>query len=78
MQPGAIRDSNFTYTAPPGMDNCADLHVKVEAIDNCRVMTSAWFPTPEELERLNKGEPVLLSVWGFQHPPVGLGVQACD
>jgi hypothetical protein len=35
---------------------------------------TAWEPTPEELEKLNKGGKVLLFVSGDQHPPVKLGV----
>lgn len=37
-------------------------------------MLTAWEPTPAELERLNKGAPVLLRVLGTQHPPVGITV----
>ena len=36
---------------------------------------SAWLPTPDELVRLNAGEPVYLSVWGNGHPPVHVGVK---
>lgn len=36
---------------------------------------SAWMPTPDELVRLNAGEPVYLSVWGNGHPPVYVGVK---
>jgi hypothetical protein len=37
-------------------------------------MTSAWFPTPEEIERLRDGAPIYLTVLGRSHPPVGLAV----
>lgn len=33
-------------------------------------MVTAWFPTPDELERLNRGAPVHLRVLGTAHPPV--------
>lgn len=36
------------------------------------VMTSAWFPTPNELQRLVAGAPVYLQVVGRSHPPVML------
>ena len=36
--------------------------------------TSAWEPTPDELERLNKGAKVYLSVLAAQHPPVKIEV----
>jgi hypothetical protein len=38
------------------------------------VMVTAWEPTPDELERLNKGACVHLSVLGTVHPPVLLEV----
>lgn len=40
------------------------------------VMVTAWEPTPDELERLNKGAVVHLVVVGNAHPPVMLEVGA--
>lgn len=37
-------------------------------------MVTAWEPTPDELERLNKGAPVYLRIVGSGHPPVMLEV----
>jgi hypothetical protein len=37
-------------------------------------MTSAWFPTPEEIERIKEGAPIYLTVLGAVHPPVAMGV----
>jgi hypothetical protein len=71
---GRIRDSNFVYRAPEGVDNCSDLHVRVTHEDGVRVMTSAWMPTPEELARLNAGEPIHLHIYGAGHPVVALSV----
>lgn len=42
--------------------------------NNNPCMVSAWKPTPEELEALNRGMPVLLWVYGAGHPPVAVGV----
>ena len=39
-------------------------------------MVSAWYPTPDELERLAKGAPVYLEVLGSKHPPVKITVGA--
>lgn len=71
---GRIRGSNFVYKAPEGVDNCNDLHVRVEEQDGVRVMTSAWMPTPDELRRLNAGEPIHLHIYGSGHPVVALSV----
>lgn len=35
-------------------------------------METAWFPTPDELEAIAGGAPVILRVLGTQHPPVML------
>lgn len=39
-------------------------------------MVTAWEPTPDELERLNKGACVHLVVLGTVHPPVLVEVGA--
>lgn len=41
-----------------------------------KVMVTAWEPTPDELERLNKGAAVHLVIMGTVHPPVMLEVGA--
>jgi hypothetical protein len=38
------------------------------------VMTSAWFPTAEEIEWIVRGAPIYLSIVGDVHPPVSMGV----
>ncbi|MBO9099988.1 MULTISPECIES: hypothetical protein [unclassified Rhizobium] len=38
------------------------------------VMMTAWLPTPDELERLNAGAGVILTVHGTMHPPVMIEV----
>lgn len=37
-------------------------------------MTTAWFPTPDELAAINAGAAIHLTILGRQHPPVMLGV----
>lgn len=37
-------------------------------------MVSAWFPTPEELAKLNAGAPVTVKLLGSAHPPIMVGV----
>lgn len=51
-----------------------------DVVLNCSVggestpaMETAWFPTPKELEDMNAGAPVILTVLGRAHPPVMLG-----
>ena len=37
-------------------------------------MTSAWLPTPKELDALNKGAAVHVRIVGTQHPPIAVEV----
>jgi hypothetical protein len=57
--PLAIRDE---------MVNCGPMLGDVPA------MTSEWLPTPEEIEAINRGVPVRLTILGRAWPPVMLEV----
>jgi len=46
--------------------------------DEVMTMTTAWFPTPGELERLNAGEAIYLNLFGDRHPPVMLSVGGAE
>ena len=66
----SIEGANFLLKGDG--DTVADLRV-IRTEDGRFI--SAWMPTPDELVRLNAGEPVYLSVWGNVHPPVYVGVK---
>ena len=66
----SIEGANFLLKGDG--DTVADLRV-IRTEDGRFI--SAWVPTPDELVRLNAGEPVYLSVWGNGHPPVSVGVK---
>lgn len=66
----SIEGANFLLKGDG--DTVADLRV-IRTEDGRFI--SAWLPTPDELVRLNAGEPVYLSVWGNGHPPVYVGVK---
>lgn len=74
MRPGAIRDANFTFKAPPGMDNCCDLHVRQYNDGELCINTSAWYPDAEELQRIVNGQPIFLHIYGNGHPVVAMTV----
>lgn len=42
--------------------------------EGTHVMVTAWFPTPDEIARINAGAPVHLRIVGTGHPPVMLTV----
>lgn len=72
MKPTKPSNSNFCYTAPPGMDNCEDLHVRVDVQDGLRIISSLWELTPEERAAIAKGANVQLNVYGEGHPVVSM------
>lgn len=76
MIPVRIAGTTHYLGAPKGWEpekdgNC--VHLAVRVTDN--LWQSAWEPTPGELELLNAGGKIILSVIGGQ-PPVALSVEA--
>lgn len=72
MAPQRFPEANGMLGPPAGMpdDQCSTIHV-------CKTgeyIITAWKPTPEELVKLNLGEPVWLYVMGQCMPPVCLVV----
>lgn len=42
--------------------------------ENTPSMVTAWFPTPKELEAINKGAAIHVRILGNRHPPIMVGV----
>ncbi len=80
MKPGLIIGSNFTYKAPPGMPDCADLHVLRTTISGMPAIQSAWQLDDEERKAISDGRDIILTVIGNGQPPVALNVSlpVCD
>lgn len=71
MNPLRIYGSNVKLVG----DGCKDLHaIKQECPTHGVSYTTAWEPTPDELAKINSGEPILLTVFGTV-PPVWVGVR---
>ncbi len=68
--------------APPGgwdvekHGECLPLPVFAEVRNGGMMLTSAWKPSAEELEALNRGCAVALTIFGTMHPPIVVGVFA--
>ena len=52
-----------------------------DVVLNCNVagektnaMQTAWLPTPKEIDAINNGAPIILTLHGMQHPPVMIEV----
>lgn len=78
MRPTQHPSNNAVLGAPPGatIDECRALPITriLYQPGNSAAVVSYWQPTAEQLELLNAGKPVWLSVMGTTHPPVAIGV----
>lgn len=68
MKTTDFEEANFTFTAPPDMDNCGDLRV---FRDGERII-SALELTKEEILNLLIFRRVWLHIWGQAQPPIYL------
>ena len=70
--------NNHVFGAPAGWDQkelpCGALPVTRTEVEGHVVMVSFWKPDAEELAALNRGDAVLLWVYGAVHPVVAVGV----
>jgi hypothetical protein len=75
MLPVNFSEANFTFTKPSSMtdEECGDLRVhKGNYSDGTPVIISKWQPSKEDIEAINRGEGVYLSIVGTGMPPVSL------
>lgn len=70
MTPQRFAESNIVMRAPAGMPECHDVHAWT---DGERTLV-AFRPEPDELVRLNLGEPIFIHICQAPMPPVGLSV----
>jgi hypothetical protein len=54
--------------------HCVVLPIRKETINNMQFLVSAWEPTPDELDLLNRGAAIQLYIGGNSHPVVALSV----
>lgn len=69
--------NNDVLAAPSGgsIERCSALPItRVLYSDDQEGVVSFWMPSAEELQRLNAGKPVALSILGATHPPLYVGV----
>jgi hypothetical protein len=72
---GATRDLAKPRDWDEGRDGpCGSLPVRDGMAGPIPTMASAWLPSKAELEMLNVGHPVILTVHGMTHPAVSIGV----
>jgi hypothetical protein len=75
MHPINFEGSNVNLTKPENMtdEECASLPAEknVDAQGFHYILT-AWMPNKEDLESLQKGNPLFLKILGVAHPPVAM------
>ena len=79
MQPARIADATAVLGQPKDWNverdgPVAGLPVRREMLDRAHCLTSAWMPTPEEVQQLVFGGAVHLHVLGAGHPVVAITV----
>lgn len=79
MHTGHIDGATRQLGAPKNWDRqrygvCCGLVVRDEMMAAGEAMTSAWFPTLDEMERIVRGAPIYLTIIGHDHPPVCMAV----
>lgn len=74
MNPTRFAQANIVMLAPPGMKNCIDVHACKTTSGDAPVVVTAWKPTPEEIVKINLGEPVYLILWGPTMQPASVTV----
>lgn len=79
MQAIMFKEATNIYKAPKGHDPEKDGEIfDLPVMDDGHALTSVWKPTPEELDILNKGGGISLSIIGRQQPPIYIGAIPLD
>ena len=79
MHTGHIEGMTRYLGAPRNWDvkvhgHCGTIPIRDEETTAGYGMTSAWFPTLDEIARIASGAPVYLTIIGRLHPPVAMSV----
>lgn len=73
MEPTKIPGANRVLAPPPDWDprdgECSPLPVLFTG----RFFQSAWQPSPQEIECMQAGAPVIVTIWGHSLPPHAVG-----
>lgn len=75
MLPVNFEEANFTFTKPVGMtdEECGDLCVhRGQYSDGTPCIISKWQPSKEDIDAINRGEAIYLSICSSGMPPVSL------
>lgn len=77
MKPINFPESNFTFKAPEGMDNCSDLKVfRGHDLEKYPCIISKWELDAKDLAKINETKHVYLQITGVQQPPISLMIDS--
>lgn len=75
MKPSAFPESNVVFSAPADMgeSQCGSIEGFAEKIiggplDGAPIMVVAWQPSPEDIEQMEQGKPIYLTMIGGLAP----------
>ena len=75
MRPIHFPESNITFTKPEGMtdEECGAVSAYIGTSENGdSFINTVWMPNKEDIEAINAGRPIILSITGSGMPPVAL------
>lgn len=75
MMPVDFPGTNITFTKPAGWkdEDCADLKAMVGAHDDgSYFVLTAWKPSKEDIEAINRGEPIYMKTHGAGFTPTSM------
>lgn len=75
MNFGTIDNANLRLVGDPGHGVVDLMALRLEVGDYYETSV-AIFPTPDELARMQDGQPIILTILGNSWPPVRLEVQS--
>lgn len=79
MTPIKHHTNNHTFGAPDDWDlqtPCETLGVTVVQEGKAVSLVSFWQPDEVERKAIAEGKPIILTIYGRQHPVVSVGVEA--
>lgn len=79
MNPIKHHTNNHSFSAPPDWNlstPCETLGVTVVQEGDAITLNSFWQPDEVERQKIAEGKPVILTIYGRNHPAVSVGVEA--
>ena len=75
MFPVKLTDESRNLKKPSNWNDdvngpCSDLSICDIQLNDMNYMVSAWMPTEEDLQKINRGGPIYIGINGHSHPVI--------